>query len=121
LVYIKQQKDDCMTAATATSLDFRSMAQTLVSSRQSRVSTDRELVPAEASVRGQREGQQFLRQPNTPGATVDQEGLNNNYAVEPQMYYANFPAPEQVRGYLQQAAVAGLFTVTVLLTAFAVS
>lgn len=110
-----------MTAATVTLPDFRSMAQALVTNSQSRVSTDRELVPAEASVRGQREGQQFLRQPNTLGATVDQEGLTNNYAVEPPMYYANFPAPEQVRGYLKQAAVAALFTVTVLLTAFAVS
>ncbi|XGW00867.1 MAG: ssl1498 family light-harvesting-like protein (plasmid) [Leptolyngbya sp. BL-A-14] len=110
-----------MTAATATSLDFRSMAQTLVTNNQTKVSTDRELVPAEASVRGRREGQQFLRQPNTLGATVDQEGLNNNYAVEPPMYYANFPAPEQVRSYLKQAAVAAFLTVTVLLTAFAVS
>ena len=59
------------------------MAQTLVTNSQTKVSTDRELVPAEASVRGQREGQQFLRQPNTLGATVDQEGLTNNYAVEP--------------------------------------
>jgi hypothetical protein len=32
------------------------------------------------------------------------------------MYYAHFPAPEQVRGYLKQAAVAALLTVTVLLT-----
>jgi len=110
-----------MTAATTTSLDFRSMAQALVTNSQFRVSTDRELVPAEARVRSQREGQQFLRQPNILGATVDQEGLNNNYAVEPQMYYANFPAPEQVRSYLKQGAVAALLTVTVLLTAFAVS
>jgi hypothetical protein len=83
-----------MTAATATKLDFRSLAQALVTNSQTKVSTDRGLVPAEASVRAQREGQQFLRQLNTLGATVDQEGLTNNYAVEPPMYYANFPAPE---------------------------
>ena len=110
-----------MTTATVNTLDFRSMAQALVTTNQSSVSMDRELVPAEASVRSQREGQQFLRQPNTPGATVDQEGLNNNYAVEPQMYYAHFPAPEQVRGYLKQGAVAACLTVTVLLMALAVS
>ena len=110
-----------MNSATVNTLDFRSMAQALVTSSQSRISTDRGLVPAEASVRSQREGQQFLRQPNTLGATVDQEGLTNNYAVEPQMYYANFPAPEQVRSYLKQGAAAALLTVAVLLTALAVS
>ncbi|NMF83840.1 hypothetical protein E1H13_10900 [Nodosilinea sp. P-1105] len=55
---------------------------------------DPNLVPAETAARKQREGQDYKQQPDQPegsidttgGATVDQEGLANNYPIEPEMY-----------------------------------
>lgn len=58
---------------------------------------DRGIIPAEVAARMDREGSDFKdtadeqSEPEsidvTGGATVDQEGLANNYAVEPEMYY----------------------------------
>jgi hypothetical protein len=59
---------------------------------------DPHLVPAEIAARAAREGEEFLHvEHDDPsdhehlhtrdGYTVDQEGLLNNYAVEPEMYY----------------------------------
>ncbi|WP_421655059.1 photosystem II assembly protein Psb34 [Leptothermofonsia sp. ETS-13] len=51
--------------------------------------------------------------------TVNEEGLLNNYAVEPPVYYAEYPSPEQQRRYAFQAALATLFVTALVLTAFA--
>ncbi len=58
---------------------------------------DRGIVPAEVAARMDREGSDFRTTADeqagtesidvTGGATVDQEGLANNYAIEPEMYY----------------------------------
>ncbi len=69
---------------------------------------DRGIIPAETAARIEREGDQFKTTPTeereasaltddqtdpnssirtTDGYTVDKEGLLNNYAVEPEMYY----------------------------------
>lgn len=55
---------------------------------------DRGIVPAETAARKEREGEDFKHIPDqeggidtTGGYTVDREGLLNNYAVEPEMYY----------------------------------
>lgn len=54
---------------------------------------DRGIVPAETGARREREGDEFKEthdpntaDPATKGYTVDQEGLANNYAIEPEMY-----------------------------------
>jgi hypothetical protein len=59
---------------------------------------DREIVPAEVAARKEREGDKFMTAPSNDdepredtdhtrdGFTVDQEGLVNNYAIEPEMY-----------------------------------
>lgn len=57
---------------------------------------DRGIIPAEVAARREREGSDFRKTANeqadpesinvTGGATVDQEGLANNYAIEPEMY-----------------------------------
>lgn len=111
-----------MTSATviADSIDFRAIAQEIVGGNLKTLE-ERELVPTEVRVRREREGKKFMRRPNILGATVDQEGLNNNYGVEPQMYYANFPSPEQAQAYLLQGAFASLLVTMTILTAFAVS
>ncbi len=51
--------------------------------------------------------------------TTTQDGLLNNYAVEPAVYYAEFPSPEQQQRYAFQAAIASLFVMALVLTAFA--
>jgi hypothetical protein len=55
---------------------------------------DRGIVPAETAARKEREGENYKQLPDhdetldtTGGYTVDKEGLANNYAVEPEMYY----------------------------------
>jgi hypothetical protein len=53
--------------------------------------------------------------------TIDETGVMNNYAVEPQPYFAEYPSAEQQRRYLIQGAGALLLVATTLLTAFTVS
>ncbi|MEH2234227.1 MAG: hypothetical protein V7K71_32160 [Nostoc sp.] len=68
---------------------------------------DRGIIPAETAARMEREGDKFKTRPTeereadaptddqtdsesirtTDGYTVDNEGLSNNYAIEPEMYY----------------------------------
>ncbi|MDY6938465.1 MAG: hypothetical protein SWY16_12425 [Cyanobacteriota bacterium] len=55
---------------------------------------DRGITPAETAARQEREGENYQETPEattdmdtTAGYTVDQEGLTNNYAIEPEMYY----------------------------------
>ncbi|MGG6296000.1 photosystem II assembly protein Psb34 [Leptolyngbya sp. AN02str] len=114
-----------MTYAADSNLDFVSIARELGAARgnsfKSGLSNGSELTPTEVRSRMRREGDNFLRPFSAGGATVDQEGLSNNYAVEPAMYYSVFPSPEQARQYAFQAAVATLLVAGLVLTAFAVS
>ena len=58
---------------------------------------DRGIIPAEVAARMDKEGSDYRTTADeqadpesidvTAGATVDQEGLANNFAVEPEMYY----------------------------------
>ncbi len=48
-------------------------------------------------------------------------GILNNYAVEPEMTYAEYPGFYQQRSYLKQGAVAALFVSVLFLISFAVS
>ena len=60
-------------------------------------SYDAHIIPAETAARKDREGENYKKTPEntegkdsidtTGGYTVDQEGLANNYATEPEMYY----------------------------------
>ncbi|HEY9640006.1 MAG TPA: ssl1498 family light-harvesting-like protein [Coleofasciculaceae cyanobacterium] len=53
--------------------------------------------------------------------TTSNEGLLNNYAVEPAVYLAEYPFPEEQRRYAFQAAIATLFVTLTILTALAIS
>ncbi len=53
--------------------------------------------------------------------TTDERGVMNNYATEPDMYYAVYPSPEQQRNYFLQGAIAFGLVATLILTALAVS
>lgn len=82
--------------------------KTIDSSERAEVDTyDRGIIPAETAARIEREGGNYKKLPTeeklsnaptddqtdvesirtTDGYTVDKEGLLNNYAVEPEMYY----------------------------------
>ncbi|MBW4619339.1 MAG: ssl1498 family light-harvesting-like protein [Cyanosarcina radialis HA8281-LM2] len=51
--------------------------------------------------------------------TTDETGLLNNYAIEPNTYYAEYPSPEQQRSYAVQGAIATLFVTLLMLVSFA--
>jgi hypothetical protein len=53
--------------------------------------------------------------------TTNETGVMNNYAVEPDMYFAVYPSVEEQRRYLFQGAAAVVLIATTLLTALAVS
>lgn len=48
-------------------------------------------------------------------------GLINNYAVEPKPYYAEYPAPYEQRRYLVQGAIAALFVTTLIIISAVIS
>ena len=53
--------------------------------------------------------------------TYSAEGTFNNYANEPEVYYATEPSPEQQVNYLKQGAVATLLVTFITFLSFAVS
>jgi hypothetical protein len=53
--------------------------------------------------------------------TTSNEGLLNNYAVEPTVYYAESPSEWQQQRYAFQGAIATLFVALTILTAISVS
>ncbi|MEM8780921.1 MAG: ssl1498 family light-harvesting-like protein [Cyanobacteria bacterium P01_G01_bin.49] len=48
-------------------------------------------------------------------------GLLNNYAVEPKPYYAEYPAPFQQGRYLVQGAIAALFVTSLVIVSAVIS
>jgi hypothetical protein len=53
---------------------------------------DANIIPGETAARKEREGADYKKIPEgniEGGAAIDNEGLLNNYAVEPEMYYEN--------------------------------
>ncbi|MDJ0898283.1 MAG: ssl1498 family light-harvesting-like protein [Xenococcus sp. MO_188.B8] len=48
-------------------------------------------------------------------------GTLNNYAVEPKVTYAEYPAVYEQRRYIVQGAIAALFVTATVLISFAVS
>lgn len=83
-----------------------------------------ELVPAEvqANQRHDEHDQSTLSEESViSGATIDDEGLINNFAVEPKAYPSEYPSPRQQRRYIYWGVAATLLVVSVLLVAKFVS
>ncbi|OIP72948.1 MAG: hypothetical protein AUK43_01775 [Oscillatoriales cyanobacterium CG2_30_40_61] len=55
------------------------------------------------------------------GYTTDDEGLINNFAVEPDVYPSEYPSPTQQKRYIFLGAGAVLLVVILLLITFSVS
>ncbi len=53
--------------------------------------------------------------------TVNEDGVLNNYATEPKMYYSEYPAIWEQRKYLIQGVFATLIVTTLVLVSFSVS
>lgn len=53
--------------------------------------------------------------------TTDENGVLNNYAVEPKVIYAEYPAVYEQRRYVIQGAIAALFVTACVLVSLAVS
>jgi hypothetical protein len=53
--------------------------------------------------------------------TINETGQLNNYATEPEMYFASYPAPEQQRRYMLQGGLATLLISALMLTTLVVS
>jgi len=86
-----------------------------------RISDGSELIPAEIQANIGFHNSQLVNIPLSRGYTVDDEGIINNYATEPDMSLADYPSPKQQKRYIFFGAGAMLLVVIILLTAFAVS
>jgi hypothetical protein len=53
--------------------------------------------------------------------TTNENGQLNNYAIEPDMYLASYPAPEQQNRYALQGGIATLFVMSLVFVALSVS
>ena len=53
--------------------------------------------------------------------TINESGILNNYANEPQIYCATYPSQEEQRQYAVQGAFATLLVTALILVAFGVS
>jgi hypothetical protein len=81
-----------------------------------------ELIPAEVQANILRhDDAQSIDASSPNGYTVDDEGLINNYAIEPGMYPSDYPSPPQQRQYVFQAVGASLFIVILVSIALIVS
>jgi hypothetical protein len=79
-----------------------------------------ELIPAEVQANTRHETSP-PHEPLGAGYTVNDEGLLNNYAIEPGMSKAEYPSSKQQRRYIFLGAVAILLVSLVVWIAFAVS
>jgi hypothetical protein len=80
-----------------------------------------ELIPAEVQANTREEASKSLNEPLGAGYRVDDEGIVNNYAIEPEMSGSEYPSPKQQRRYLFLGAAAILFVALAVWIAFAVS
>ncbi|HEY9597372.1 MAG TPA: ssl1498 family light-harvesting-like protein [Cyanophyceae cyanobacterium] len=80
-----------------------------------------ELIPAEVQANTRHDGSKIPNKPLAPGYTVDDEGINNNYAIEPDMSSAEYPSPQQQGRYILWGVGAILFVAGLVVVGFLVS
>lgn len=80
-----------------------------------------ELIPAEVQSGTREEINQRQKKSLKAGYTVDDEGIINSYAVEPDTSLANYPSPEQQKRYIFLGVGATLLVTILLAIAFTVS
>lgn len=80
-----------------------------------------ELIPAEIKSGTKEEINQRQNKSLKAGYTVDDEGIINNYAVEPDTSFANYPSSEQQKRYIFMGVGSTLLVTISLAIAFTVS
>lgn len=80
-----------------------------------------ELIPAEVQAKTGEGTSKPLNEPMGAGYRVDEEGIVNNYALEPEMSKAEYPSQKQQRRYIFLGVIAVLFITSVVWIAFRVS
>jgi hypothetical protein len=80
-----------------------------------------ELIPAEVQVNIRHDNAQSIETPFVTGYTIDDEGIINNFAIEPDLYPSEYPSPRQQRQYKVLGAAAFFFVIMLSLTAVLVS
>jgi hypothetical protein len=80
-----------------------------------------ELIPAEVQVHIRHDDIQPIDDASSTGYTLDDEGLVNNYAIEPEISASAYPSQPQQRRYVLGAIGAALLVVALVLISFAVS
>jgi hypothetical protein len=80
-----------------------------------------ELIPAEVQTHIRPNEAESIDMPFAVGYTIDDEGLLNNFAVEPDIYLSEYPSPRQQRYYSVLGATAILFVVMLMMITFFVS
>ena len=53
--------------------------------------------------------------------TINPDGQFNNYALEPEMYYAEYPNQQQQQQYAMQGAISVLVVTALILMTFGIS
>ena len=80
-----------------------------------------ELIPAEVQANTREEASKSLNEPLWAGYRVADEGIVNNYAIEPKMSEAEYPSSKQQQRYIFLGAAAILFVALAVWIAFGVS
>lgn len=80
-----------------------------------------ELIPAEVQVNIRHEDDVQTKEVAIPGATVDDEGLINNFPTETKIYPSTYPSPRQQQRYIWLGVGAVLFVVILVLISFKIS
>lgn len=109
--------------------DIKSQAKKSTA-KQPHHSDGSELVPAEVQVNERHADHQKGNATQTgdatqtsaiPGSTLDDEGLINNFAVEPKVYPSEYPSPRQQRQYIYWGIAAALLVASLVLISTFVS
>ena len=83
-----------------------------------------ELVPAEVQVNERHNNHNAgdsVQSSAIPGSTIDDEGLLNNFAVEPKIYPSEYPSRQQQRRYVYWGIAATLLVASLVLISTFVS
>lgn len=80
-----------------------------------------ELIPAEVQVHIRHDDVRPIDNASATGYTLDDEGLVNNYAIEPEISASDYPSQPQQRRYVWLGAGAALVVIALILISFAVS
>lgn len=102
-------------------MSYRKTQGKTLNQAENRYSDGTELIPAEIQANTRHDEAQSIYIPFPVGYTIDDEGLINNFAIEPDIYSSDYPSPRQQRQYIVLGAAAFFFVLMLILTSILVS